>query len=810
MGMVNLPENAHDWHFLLLYLFAGLILLLAAGLLLLKLYNDRLRKEVRGEKEFSKEVLDQTSILVWAVRPDRTTITFNKFAEKLTGLDRSEMIGKADWGAELDQTGFGFMASLMSDAMNHHFVNDWDASFTDRSGKPYYLVLRTLVIRDGEGQPKVFAVTGIDVTEQKSIEKRMKAGYNELELAYRELAVTETELQVQFDELTASREDLRVSEERLALAHEGSGAIIWEADLRTLEYYMSDRWYELMGYEHTGTNYPQQEVFDMIHPEDAEQAAKERQEHLDGKTPTYNTEYRMRTKNGDYRWFQVRGKALRNGQGRPYRFTGSLIDITDQKNYELRLRSSYQELEHTYGELAATQNELKKQYDLLVASRDMLRENEEKLHKMAYYDSLSGLPNRAFLLEELDRFVAGDGSWAALMFIDMDNFKSINDTFGHKHGDSIIMEAGNRLKTMLSPEIMVFRLGGNEFVVLVKEYMDKQQVFQMADRLIGSFKQPFMINQTQLHIVVSIGIAFYPEHAGNPDDLIKSADVALYHAQNTGNGSYCVYDASMQIELQNRMQIETQLLSALDHREFRLHYQPQIDAVSGRIVGFEALLRWTNPELGTVPPDKFIRIAEDNRQIIPIGEWVLQTACAFLKQVHHNGNPECTISVNISVIQLKQDRFVDSVLGILKKVALAPEFLEIEITESIFMESSDRTPLVAKLNQLRQLGIRVAIDDFGTGYSSLSYLQALPITTLKMDKQFIDQTETSDGGQALASTILLIGHSLGLQIVAEGVETEGQFVFLKQHNCDIIQGYLFSRPLPEAEVFKLLEGWKFQ
>lgn len=804
MGILNLPENEQVWRFLLVYLLIGLILFLGTGMLLLKLYNDKLRKEVEREREFLKETLNQTEVLVWCVNASGVTVGFNKFGEKVTGLSDQVMIGTKDWPELLTKAGFNFVATLMTDALKLNLLNDWEASFVNPDGISYDLSLRTRKIQAPQGKQEVVILTGVNITDQRAIEKQMKQGYQELENAYREVEAAETELKVRFDELTASREYLRISEERLALAHEGSGAIIWEADLVNLTYYMSDRWYELMGYEPTGELYPQHVLFDLIHPEDAGPVEKERQDYLEGRKPVYNTEYRLRDRNGEYRWFQVRGKMLCDIEGKPYRFTGSLIDITDRKSYELQLHSSYRELELTYGELAATQSELRKQYDLLVDSRDRLKDKEEKLHKMAYYDSLSALPNRQYLLEELDRFIAAGGEWAALMFIDIDNFKNINDTLGHKYGDLVIKEIGNRLKLLLPDDLQVFRLSGDEFVVLIKEKNYRDQVLKLAGKMIRGFKLPITVNQTQLHVSNSIGIAFYPEDAGSPDDLIKSADLALYHAKNAGKGSFSVYNRSMQTKLEERMQMETQLLSALDEDEFQVYYQPQIDVKSGRIAGFEALLRWVNPELGMVPPDRFIQIAEDSRLIIPIGEWVLLTACAFLKQIHEKGHPGCTISVNISVVQLKHEHFVSSLLGILEQVGLAPNHLEIEITESILMESSELENLVNKLNTLRAMGIGIALDDFGTGYSSLSYLQELPITTLKMDKLFIDQIEDNSSSRTLASIILQIGHSLGLRMVAEGVETEGQLDFLNAHDCDVIQGYLFSRPLPEADIFKLL------
>ena len=440
--------------------------------------------------------------------------------------------------------------------------------------------------------------------------------------------------------------------------------------------------------------------------------------------------------------------------------------------------------------------------------RQLLME-QDRSRTMLHFDPLSGLPNRTYLLEELNLLSAESDESGALFLINIDHFTHINDTFGPTSGDWILKEVGVRLQALVPPEATVYRLGGDEFVVLMQEVMSERDTTQFAARLIKGFKSPFnMGNSNSLHISISIGISLFPQHASNVEDLLTSADVALYQAKKGGKGFYTVYDTSMQLKLRERMEIEKHLLYALDYDELELHYQPQVDAVSEKIVGFEALLRWNSPKLGRVSPDKFIPIAEESRLIIPIGEWVLITACEFLSRVHEQGFRDCKISVNLSVMQLKQDNFLDTVSELLEQSGIEPEYIEIEITESLLMESSEREHLVTKLNRLRTVGIGIALDDFGTGYSSLSYLQVLPITILKMDKQFLAKTEEDEASRSLASIILLIGHRLGLTIVAEGVETTGQLAFLREHECDLIQGYLYSMPLPEQDALSLLASWR--
>ncbi|ANS76713.1 hypothetical protein AWM70_20780 [Paenibacillus yonginensis] len=748
--------------------FIGLLVFIVVGavVVLIKFPPFETRRETELTRAFIKETLKHYQIFVWAVDPIKGTVYFSSHASELSGLSREQVMGKPVQQTGLREAGFGGLVDLMEDAVSGEPTEvQEEVRILTPNGKKHVLQVRLSLLGGNRRGTGVYVLSAIDVTESKKIEERFR------------------------------------------LAHEGSGAIIWESDMNTHEYTFSKRWNELMGYEERQEPYSAAELLKMIHPDDLEQADEKRQSHLSGEEAAYNAEYRMLTAHGDYRWMQAHGKVLLDSRGRRIRFAGSLIDITDRKNYELQLKASLHELEQMNRELAAMQEELKQQVELLVESQTRLQQNEDNLHKLAYYDPISGLPNRMLLLEKLESTLADPDQQAALLFIDTDNFKDINDSLGHKWGDVLIREAGERLNSMLPKEAMLFRFGGDEFVMLLIGEISPSDLQLLARRLINGFKPPFAAGQGELHLSISIGMALYPLQASGPEELIKNADLALYRAQKQGKSSFVLYDASMQLELQSRMKMEARLLSALDHDEFKLVYQPQVDSSTGRISGFEALLRWENPELGQVAPDKFIQIAEDIRQIIPIGEWVLLTACRFLKKLHNSGYEGYKISVNISVIQLKQEGFVHTMADILQKVDLPAEFLEIEITESLFMESSERNELIAKLDQLRQLGIGIALDDFGTGYSSLDYLRELPITTLKMDKKFVDPIEQDEDSRSLASAILLIGHSLGLKIVAEGVETASQFHFLKTHGCDKIQGYLFSKPLGEAEVAGLLSKW---
>jgi len=601
------------------------------------------------------------------------------------------------------------------------------------------------------------------------------------------------------DQVRRIRRKLEQSNERFALATGGSAAVIWDLDMQKQRYYFSDIWYELLGYDRGELDEEQGGWRTIIHPDDVPVEAKSKREHMNGQTPYYFCEYRLLTKAGTYKWFQVRGTVLRDGHGVPLRFAGSMTDVTDRKDYEVKLQDSYQELESTYEELTAVQAELLEQYNRLVENQTMLIESEERYRELAYNDTLSGLPNKRSLIEALARFTEENKrAAAALLFLDLDNFKYINDTMGHSIGDQLLAAFGERIAGLARPRQDHYRFGGDEYVVFLRDIATKQDVLDLAERMLQALKEPFSLQGSLLHVSVSIGIACYPENGTTADELLQKADVAMYRAKQTGKGTYVFYEQEMQHVFDERMRIERHLRDAMSRNELQLYYQPIADIATGETWGFEALLRWDSPELGFVSPPAFIGIAEDCRLIIPIGEWVLTSACRFITSLHEGGYKPYRISVNISLIQLMQDNFIEMVGKVLTHTGLNPAMLQIEITESIFMESFEA--IMNKLEFLQSLGVRIALDDFGTGYSSLSYLKQLPIDALKIDKSFIDDLGADRSGESLAESIVSIGRNLGIEVTAEGVETREQLEDLKRMKCDKIQGYFLSRPIPEERV----------
>lgn len=481
-----------------------------------------------------------------------------------------------------------------------------------------------------------------------------------------------------------------------------------------------------------------------------------------------------------------------------------LFYIKRIKAMRKNLSESHEKLTRTYEELADSEEELKQQFGEVLAVNERLGISEEKLTYLAYHDTLTGLLNKLSLYENASRDVfTSDAGTSALLFIDLDHFKYINDTMGHAFGDQLIIEVSKRLTLLLDDNCSIYRLSGDEFVIIIQNINVKNDAEAFAAQILNGFKEEFEVQKSILHVSLSIGIALYPEHGQNIEELLKHADIAMYKAKDTGRKSYVMYDQAMNEAFTERANIEKYLHTALQKNEFILYYQPQLELKSKKITGFEALLRWNSPELGFVSPVKFIKIAEDTQLIIPLGTWVLQTTCAFLKKLHNQGHTDLSASVNISILQLLQTDFDDLVIDTLDFYKLEPNNLELEITESILMESFDAVR--PKLERLSKRGIKVALDDFGKGYSSLSYLKQLPISILKVDKSFVDSITDEIDKRALTGQIVTIGKSMGMCVIAEGVERQDQLEYLIKYECDKIQGYLYCEPMPEEEVIKQLE-----
>jgi diguanylate cyclase (GGDEF)-like protein/PAS domain S-box-containing protein len=452
------------------------------------------------------------------------------------------------------------------------------------------------------------------------------------------------------------------------------------------------------------------------------------------------------------------------------------------------------------------------QPEILVWVQDITerKQMENTIRQMAYYDSLTGLPNRNLLNDRLAVAVANasrNNQKVAILFLDLDHFKTINDSLGHEAGDQLLQQVSLRMKEILRKQDTVARMGGDEFIVLIPGLTDAGHTAKLAEKILASMAPAFKIGDNELYIGCSIGISIFPDDGMEIRTLLKNSDLAMYRAKERGRNTFELYTPSMNFKAMERLAVEKNMRKALDREEFELHYQPKINLKSGQIAGMEALLRWDSPELGMVMPNQFIPIAEETRLIIQLGHWVLLTACEQAKRWREAGLPEVPISVNLSVIQFTHPNLVNEITKVLEHTGIPPHQLELEITESVLMQ--DTTLAVAILKKLSEVGIKISIDDFGTGFSSLNYLKNLPLDYLKIDRTFVKDYNLQTNS-AITKAIVTLAQSLNMKTIAEGVETEEQKEYLQELNCDEAQGYLFSKPISTQQMTELLiSGRKF-
>ncbi len=434
------------------------------------------------------------------------------------------------------------------------------------------------------------------------------------------------------------------------------------------------------------------------------------------------------------------------------------------------------------------------------------KEAQEQLHHMAHHDMLTDLPNRLTFSDRLiqaSSLAKRQKELLGILFFDLDRFKVVNDTLGHYIGDIMLQEVANRLQRCVREVDTVSRFGGDEFAILLVNSKSIDNIERITLKILKQLGQPMVLDGNELFVTASIGIATYPNDAESVEELIKKADIAMYQAKANGRNNCQFYHPDMDKHTQRRLVLENSLRKALGNEEFYVLYQPKVDLLSNRITALEALLRWEHPEIGTILPNDFIALAEESGLIVPLGEWVLRQACQQSFSWQKQGIDNVRIAVNVSGFQLKRKDFVDQVKKILKETGVEGHSLEFEITETVIMQNPEFA--VNILNKFRDMGIHIAIDDFGTGYSSLAHLKRFSVNTLKIDKSFVDEVNFNSTDAAIATAIIAMGKSLNMSVVAEGVETEEQLDFLKRENCNQIQGFLFSKPLPASEIFELLK-----
>ncbi len=561
---------------------------------------------------------------------------------------------------------------------------------------------------------------------------------------------------------------LQESEERYALAVRGANDGLWDWDLRQEKIYYSPRWMSILGIEEVEEAEASSPDlwFDRVHPEDLEPLREALRQHLAGESPLFENEHRIRHARGEHLWVLSRGVAIRNAQGEAYRMAGSLTDITKRRRYE------------------------------------------EQLLRDAFYDSLTGLPNRALFMDRLGVAIARHHRHAeqqfSVLFLDLDRFKNVNDSLGHAIGDELLCAVASRLTPLVRQGDTVARLGGDEFAVLLEDVPDSHKPTLVADRIQRAFSVPFDLQGHEVFTSASLGIALSETGYDRPEDVLRDADIAMYRAKSNGKAQYAVFDRKMHARAVAVLQLENDLRRALERREFGLYYQPIVDLTSGRITAFEALVRWRHPDRGLLHPKDFIPTAEETGLIVRIGRYVLYEACQQLVrwQQRFPGYEGLSVSVNLSGREFRQSNLIDQITDVLEDTGLSPSRLRLELTESTLME--DYQPVPEKLKRLRELEIQLHIDDFGTGYSSLNYLQQLPADVLKIDRSFIQRMQHRNGASEIVGTIIDLARSLGMDVAAEGLETERELAHLRDMRCEFGQGFFFAKPLDERAAGVLL------
>ncbi len=684
------------------------------------------RKRIEHELRRLQKAVETTQLGVTVTDTEGRIVYVNPAEAEMHGWSVDELIGK-------DVRVFAAESAAMPMSRSQlRAVSSWrrEAANVRRDGSVFPVQLMSDVVRDSNGQVIGIVTTCEDITRRK-----------QAEIA------------------------LRASEERYALAARGANDGVWDWEIRSDRAYFSDRWKSILGFG-AGEIEPNIEAWlSRVHPDEIDRVRTELQAHLEGVTEHFESEHRLRRKDGSYRWVLGRGLAVRDAGGEPARMAGSLTDIAHRKRVE------------------------------------------ETLARDALYDSLTGLPNRAFLTNLFDRAARRvrrrrDYRFAVL-FLDLDRFKLVNDSLGHETGDRLLVGVAERLERCLRPGDVVARLAGDEFCILVDGIKDASDAVRVAERVQEELKTPFVLNGHRVFATVSIGLAA-SDAEGGVENLLRDADTAMYRAKARGRARFEVFDTAMHERAMHILEMESDLRIALEAGQIKLAYLPVVSLETGRITGFEALARWDHPVRGFVPPSEFVPVAEETGVIIPMGQWILREACAQMARWMERfpDMRDLTVSVNLSARQLQQADLVEDVRNVLDATGIEARHLKLEVTETVLMSDPDFSTNVVQ--RLAEIGVRVQIDDFGTGYSSLSYLSRLNVGTLKIDRSFVGSLGVPGERTVIVEAIIRLARDLGINVIAEGVETAEQLESLRDLQCREGQGFLFSQPMQADAIVELL------
>jgi len=597
--------------------------------------------------------------------------------------------------------------------------------------------------------------------DRKLARKDLQASYMELEATHQQLLASESEVTRKYMELQEKEEELRKSRERYRLAAKGSEFGIWDYDFETRKMYFSNQAKDIFGLSIDQNSFVSSEIFNCLPANDAIKLYEKIKKHLsvqDNNVIEYETVIEIQK--GKMEWISVRGKAQYDAEGNPVRLAGSLMNVTKEKEAEIKIK------------------------------------------KLAFTDELTNLPNKTYYNQVISENAEDQFDKLALFFIDIDNFKTINDFHGHKMGDQVLKKVAAIIRHEVDKRFEVMRYGSDEFIVLLKVFMDADEVEKQAQRLLKIFQNKFIVEDAIFSVTLSIGIATRMNETVDFDMLLKQANLALYEAKSKGKNQYHHYTMTLMEKMEQQLWFEKELEIATLNHQFKLYYQPKYDLKEETIVGYEALIRWMHPEKGIIPPNDFIPLSEENGLIILIGKWVIYEAISQLNQWHLQGFTHLTISINLSAKQFVDIKLIETIQEAMIGKMIRPEHVELEITETTALQDLGYATNILK--NLRNQGYKISLDDFGTGYSSLNYLNVLPIDILKIDKAFISDSVYSKSKQQVIKTIIQLAHVNKLDVVAEGVEAYEEMELLRTEKCDMIQGYLISKPLPPIEAIELM------
>ncbi len=741
-------------------LIAAFALLLILFIVRIYLYFRKTGSEYTQEQALARGIIENAKTIIIVCDSTGSIILFNKFAQEITGYSGKDVKGKRldEIPAFSEDTDLG--KRICDSLARGNSVQNMENCIICANGGKINVLWNIDVIMGPENKPANVMAMGVGITDRKNTELKLTESYQELEAVHEELIHKEIERKIQYDDLNMHENELRRSEERYRLAVEGVNDGIWDWDGKDGRLFMSKQSRMIMGLDDSQECMTIEKWFSVIAKEDQDRFIRSLNKYVtEPQKKHFQIEYRINTPENEVKWVRTRGMAIWDESDIPVRIAGSITDITEQ------------------------------------------RLTDEKIHQLAYYDAMTGLPNRTLLM---DRFIVAAATAQrkqrrlAVFFLDLDNFKTINDTIGHSFGDQLLRKVGEQLRCTLRRSDTLARLGGDEFIMLQANIKNMEEVCHLAARMLDIFKNPWILDEREFYVTASIGISVYPDDGSDLQELMKNADTAMYRAKESGKNNFQIYTQELNIRIMERMEIENNLRRAAEKDEFVVYYQPMIELATGRVTCVEALIRWANPAIGWVMPDSFIHIAEEIGLIGKIGEWVLRTACRQLFKWHEQGYENLRVSVNLSARQFQQTDLVSSVRKIIEETRIKAEWLELEVTEGLAMHDLEHT--VDILGQLKDMGIGISLDDFGKGYSSLNYLKVLPISNLKIDKTFIHGFNSSSNQTKITRALISLAHNMNLSVTAEGVENATQLEFLLKEGCDTAQGYYFSKPLQAGEL----------